>query len=510
MKFGIITKLRSAFSLLEISIILTGVSVLITSSVAIKNRSMEGSKYLETKQKINDIEVAVAAYYAKNGYFPCPADPRVNIKSRSVGASEKTSDSNATCDREVLSSDGKFYAGSVPSRELGLSYNYILDGWGNKLTFIVPSGVEFNDYIDVPSSIANTPTNYTNLILWADSSDVATMSVDGSGNILEVNDKSGNGYNLKQDVAGFRPSFVSEEGLPAMSFDGVDDRLYIDGNYYESTGVGYDGSLSQVTTFVVFKTSSATKQIFVSYDGSEYWRVNLRSDGNFGFKTKPFGGGSYNTTVSSSGYRDGNVHILTSVYDRLAASQQKLYIDGVNISSRSPHPSASKLGSGNVRYGYVGVGSEAIAAGGAVNTGASFMDGLLYEVLIYENAFDSATLNILHNYLEAKWQNGDAQYQGRGPFLQINDINGSLIEDQAVFAVISYGPTGRGAHRKGGVVDANRSTNYNVLGNGFDSQSIVTDYMTSGSGLVERAGWKDDFSQVVRYYTVSDIQNLTE
>ncbi|MBT4990048.1 MAG: hypothetical protein HOM96_05895 [Rickettsiales bacterium] len=505
-------QLSTAFSLLELSIIITGASLLLVGGIYLDDYSKMSNRFLETEKKIKAIEIAVAAYYAKNEYFPCPSDPLINIRNRSVGASKKVAGVTSSCDISIVSSDGNFYAGGVPTKELGLSYDFMLDGWGNKFAFIVPSEVNIETSVNVPSSIASIPLNYTNLIVWMDAADLSTITKDSSDNISQIDDKSGNGYHLKQSSSSYKPAFVNDLNYPAIQFDGSNDRLYIDSNYYTNAS-----EISQLTVFVAFKTTASAKQVFVGYDGGEYWRIGLSSNGKFEYKTASYpylssnpSGNKHYLVTSSSGYRDGNIHYLAATFDKDVSIRKKIYIDGVNVASANASNSSNGIGSGVTRYGYIGTGSEATSSGGAVNSIASYVNGNIYEILIYENSFTSTEMSVLHNYLEDKWQNGYAAYNDSGPFLTIKDIDGSVIEDEAVFSIISFGSTGRGSYSKGGAANDRNPVSYNILTNGFDSQNIITDYMLEDSKLVKRKGFKEGFGQLVRYFTISDIQNIIQ
>jgi hypothetical protein len=70
-----------------------------------------------------------------------------------------------------------------------------------------------------------TPAQITTA-LWLDAADAATITTVSSA-VSQWNDKSGNGRNVSQSTASFRPTYPSNilNGLPAVRFDGTDDRL---------------------------------------------------------------------------------------------------------------------------------------------------------------------------------------------------------------------------------------------------------------------------------------------
>jgi hypothetical protein len=70
-----------------------------------------------------------------------------------------------------------------------------------------------------------TPAQITTA-LWLDAADAATITTI-SGAVSQWDDKSGNSRNVSQSTASFRPTYPSNilNGLPAVRFDGTDDRL---------------------------------------------------------------------------------------------------------------------------------------------------------------------------------------------------------------------------------------------------------------------------------------------
>lgn len=62
--------------------------------------------------------------------------------------------------------------------------------------------------------------------LWIDVKDYSTLTFNGNY-ISGIHDKSGNSYDLSQAAAAYQPLYSSTgiNGLPALSFDGVNDRL---------------------------------------------------------------------------------------------------------------------------------------------------------------------------------------------------------------------------------------------------------------------------------------------
>ncbi|MBN9543189.1 MAG: hypothetical protein J0G32_05290 [Alphaproteobacteria bacterium] len=126
---------EKGFSLVEVSIILMIAGLLISGYVtwiapAAKSNAF---KFIETQQKIQDINDAVEKFVSLNGRLPCPASSTIAwgaISGTMLYSSENLSGTN--CSSNV---------GAVPTAVLGLSPDMMLDAWGRKFTYVTASGL---------------------------------------------------------------------------------------------------------------------------------------------------------------------------------------------------------------------------------------------------------------------------------------------------------------------------------------------------------------------------------
>lgn len=74
---------------------------------------------------------------------------------------------------------------------------------------------------------AFSPALLTGLALLLNAADASTITLDGSNNVSQWNDKSGNGRNVLQANDSQRPGYLSSgiNGKPVLNFDGTDDFL---------------------------------------------------------------------------------------------------------------------------------------------------------------------------------------------------------------------------------------------------------------------------------------------
>jgi len=160
--------------------------------------------------------------------------------------------------------------------------------------------------------------------------------------------------------------------------NGVDVGGYvaIDNLVYETTG------LPEVTVAAWVRTSLESDQVLVSYDRSDYWRLQVNGEGG--------GPGQIGWSVyTSSGIvdygsvarvDDGQWHHVAGIFDN---GTLRLFIDGV------PQPAAtggSTFGSGVRRFGYIGIGSESTEFNLEPRTPASYVVGDVDDVRIYHRA----------------------------------------------------------------------------------------------------------------------------
>ncbi len=157
------------------------------------------------------------------------------------------------------------------------------------------------------------------------------------------------------------------------------------GNYVAIQNLHYDNAsgIPEVTVCAWIRTNNGADQIIVSYDRSDYWRLQINgevaTDGQIGWHVWTDEG--QNDYGSLTRVDDGLWHHVCGVFDNGLST---IYIDG------EPEPSSrmgSTFGRGReVRYGYVGLGSESTEFNADPRTPADYFDGDLDEIRIYNKA----------------------------------------------------------------------------------------------------------------------------
>jgi hypothetical protein len=129
---------KSAFSLLELSIIAMLISILFMGYMAWTTNSVidDGYRLITTQQKMARIHSAILNFYAFNQRIPCPANRTVaNETTYSYGGITRLYDD----EYGQFSVTGTWQCGSavgsVPTRALNLPSDYMVDGWNRRFNY---------------------------------------------------------------------------------------------------------------------------------------------------------------------------------------------------------------------------------------------------------------------------------------------------------------------------------------------------------------------------------------
>ncbi|MEM6735557.1 MAG: choice-of-anchor tandem repeat GloVer-containing protein, partial [Bacteroidota bacterium] len=226
-----------------------------------------------------------------------------------------------------------------------------------------------------------------------------TIAADGDM-VAHWGDRSGNGYNAYHLNPGNEPIFASNSinGNPSLTFDRSDS----DKDYLPISGLNYDNDNGTtppaISMFTVLKTTLDLPGIILSYDASEYFRFSTNYDGNESYGLIADGPPLHGQSEES----DGIPHLLGASYNpAISGSNNKhLYFDGsIDTTKIVGNPS---FGSSNTRYGFIGVGSEAIEFDG-VRGPAQHFGGNIAEIVYYEKALTDMERQKVESYLAIKY-----------------------------------------------------------------------------------------------------------
>lgn len=184
-------KNRSGFTLLELAVVLTVVTFLVSNLALGFHAGVNAYRLKKNRERIEIVKQAVNTYFAKNMRLPCPSNPFLDSKDTNFGqenlyravvngeehsecwlqlsrqGSQDVSGSNTPPVAIKTSGDiNPEYAlfGGVPVRELGLTPEMAFDMYGNAITYVVPSFMTMysrSGYMKASNSVFTAQSNTT-------------------------------------------------------------------------------------------------------------------------------------------------------------------------------------------------------------------------------------------------------------------------------------------------------------------------------------------------------------
>lgn len=141
---------KSAFTLIELSIVIAIIGILIAGAANFSTTALKNAKIKVTQQRLEAIEEALANFVYTNRRLPCPA--RLGIASTDTNYGLETTNLGVCSDAGgvfVSTNSTEFYMdaivfddlkaayGAIPFRTLGLNSDFGEDAFGNKISYVV-------------------------------------------------------------------------------------------------------------------------------------------------------------------------------------------------------------------------------------------------------------------------------------------------------------------------------------------------------------------------------------
>lgn len=232
-----------------------------------------------------------------------------------------------------------------------------------------------------PSATPGPSIPMTDLITWYDTSDTSTITEVG-GQVSQLNDKSGNGFNLTQGTSSYQPLTFSDAVGAGIIFDGSDDRLS------NTTMTGYS-SVTGLTKFFVFTKSATT--------ANEEMIVQIGSTGRLHYYYQDYAG---EEQFKSFDYPGPYFSPL------LSWSKAPNFLNWTYMTKPSPYNYDAELN--DITYTSTAADNWGPQDFNKISIGARDNGGnpssfVLREILIYENELSTININAVETYLKNKW-----------------------------------------------------------------------------------------------------------
>ncbi len=243
--------------------------------------------------------------------------------------------------------------------------------------------------------------SFKNVTLWLESTiDESFDSLESQDQTLvslwkDINPQSSYKNNATQSNSSFKPKYLSDgiNGLPALSFDGIDDWM--------TMGVisGFESN-SKFTIFLVFKSSVLSRFVIAKQDNwvdGKGWSIITSAPNNVGFYLNGHQSTNAISVLSSSQTLLNTNTILAFSYNGgLSNSSLNVYVNGKKdlAPTRTGGP-LTTLPSPN--------GDEDLRIGAREANSFWWYQGMIGELIIIESFLGDNDVDEVNKYLQKKW-----------------------------------------------------------------------------------------------------------
>ncbi|MFY0599953.1 MAG: T9SS type A sorting domain-containing protein [Cyclobacteriaceae bacterium] len=318
-----------------------------------------------------------------------------------------------------------------------------------------------------PASIGSTNGN-SSMILWLDASQIT--GVYDSNNITTWEDLSGHGSDLIQNG---QPNYIAnfKNGHPAVRFNGNNEEL---NGTHTLTG-------APVTIFSVFFIDKANQgsddndyiySIGTNNSAGRQLSLTRRRGNDTGDEDKYYSWDGDSThhgpSLSSQWYISTQSFSTTSTFHNLA-------LNGTDQTLESDYQSP---GLNNVNSD-ITLGNFAQFSGGTNN----YLEGYIAEFIMFDEELNTAQVNIMENYLSAKYD------IAIGGDLYAGDTNGNGDHDLDIAGIGAEANGSKQTANSAGLTITSNSGvetgDYLLLGHRFENNSSITTDIGEASNLIE-------------------------
>ena len=171
---------KSAFSLIELSVLLVIFGVIVSGVLSISTASIINNKHRITNDNFKKIYQALGVFLLNNKRLPCPASLTKNKISDNDYGNEV-----ATCQGQGVfqsNNNSNLVYGAVPVKALGLSNDLMEDGFGSKISYVIDKRFAIANESQINfanATFATAPSNNNIIIKHKTLTSEAIISADG-------------------------------------------------------------------------------------------------------------------------------------------------------------------------------------------------------------------------------------------------------------------------------------------------------------------------------------------
>lgn len=251
-----------------------------------------------------------------------------------------------------------------------------------------------------------TPAD-TNTVAWYDASDTSTLTTNATGDVSQMDDKSGNSNHIAQGTASLQPTTGTRtlNDLNVLDFDGGDTMIAtppVSAIDFTFIAVGQSDVDANGAFFMMCDKDSQ-----LIFEGG----VRYFASSQFGIFTR----NTQYYEAYASGYPNGSPHIAGGYFE--SSTSRKLYVDGTLATTLT---SSSTFSSAIDRFS---IGAYTDSSPG------SYLNGLIAEVVCFTGGATD-TRQKIEGYLAWKWGlqdnlPGDHPYKSAAP--TVSSAQGTII-----------------------------------------------------------------------------------
>jgi prepilin-type N-terminal cleavage/methylation domain-containing protein len=165
-----ISKPKSAYTLVELSIVILILAVLMTGGLTITIGSFNKAKKISTQNKINEIYKSLGKFLLENKRLPCPASLELTKNDNSYGVEYG---SGSGCGNGAVGSgvyvnptNPNIFYGMIPAKTLNLPLSMGEDDFGSKISYVIDQRFTnvFQEVISNTDSGFGTTSGVTGII----------------------------------------------------------------------------------------------------------------------------------------------------------------------------------------------------------------------------------------------------------------------------------------------------------------------------------------------------------